>query len=62
MAGETRFSILRNIAPARADELLAQAQTQVREHFAVYQRLAQGPQSESARPQPDATKPATSAT
>jgi pyruvate-ferredoxin/flavodoxin oxidoreductase len=62
MAGETRFSILRNIAPARADELLAQAQTQVREHFAVYQRLAQGPQSESARPQPDTTKPAPSAT
>jgi pyruvate-ferredoxin/flavodoxin oxidoreductase len=40
MANETRFGILRNIAPARADELAAQAQAQVRQHFALYQHLA----------------------
>jgi len=48
MAGETRFSILRNIAPARADELLAHAQAQLREHFGIYQRLAQPPKTETA--------------
>lgn len=48
MAGETRFSILRNIAPARADELLAHAQAQVREHFGIYQRLTQAPKPEAA--------------
>lgn len=40
MANETRFGILRNVAPARADELAAQAQAQVKEHFALYQHLA----------------------
>src|SRR5947209_6243347 len=40
MANETRFGILRNVAPARADELAAQAQAQVRQHFALYQHLA----------------------
>jgi pyruvate-ferredoxin/flavodoxin oxidoreductase len=40
MANETRFGILRNIAPARADELAALAQTQVRQHYALYQHLA----------------------
>jgi pyruvate-ferredoxin/flavodoxin oxidoreductase len=40
MANETRFGILKNIAPARAEELAAQAQTQVRQHFALYQHLA----------------------
>ncbi len=40
MANETRFGILRNIAPARAEELAAQAQAQVRQHFALYQHLA----------------------
>jgi len=39
-ANETRFGILKNIAPARADELAARAQAQVREHYALYQRLA----------------------
>jgi len=43
MAGETRFSILRNIDPARAEELAAKAQTQVRDHFGIFQRLAQSP-------------------
>ena len=40
MANETRFGILRNVAPARADELAAQAQAQVRQHYALYQHLA----------------------
>ncbi|MBI4622342.1 MAG: pyruvate:ferredoxin (flavodoxin) oxidoreductase [Verrucomicrobia bacterium] len=40
MANETRFSILKNVAPARAAELGALAQTQVRQHYALYQRLA----------------------
>jgi pyruvate-ferredoxin/flavodoxin oxidoreductase len=40
MANETRFGILRNIAPARADELAAQAQAQVKQHYALYQHLA----------------------
>ena len=39
-ANETRFGILRNIAPARADELAALAQAQVRQHYALYQHLA----------------------
>ncbi len=42
-ANETRFGILKNIAPARADELAAQAQSYVREHYALYQRLATPP-------------------
>jgi len=40
MANETRFGILRNIAPARAEELLVQAQEQVRSHYALYEKLA----------------------
>jgi pyruvate-ferredoxin/flavodoxin oxidoreductase len=40
MANETRFGILRNLAPARAEELAAQAQAQVKQHFALYQHLA----------------------
>jgi pyruvate-ferredoxin/flavodoxin oxidoreductase len=40
MANETRFGILKNVAPARADELAAQAQAQVKQHFALYQHLA----------------------
>jgi pyruvate-ferredoxin/flavodoxin oxidoreductase len=40
MANETRFGILRNIAPARAEELAAEAQAQVRRHYALYQHLA----------------------
>ncbi len=42
-ANETRFGILKNIAPARADELATQAQSYVREHYALYQRLATPP-------------------
>ena len=40
MANETRFGILKNVAPARAAELAALAQDQVRRHYALYQQLA----------------------
>ena len=40
MANETRFGILKNIDPERASELTAQAQTNVRQHYAYYQQLA----------------------
>ena len=40
MANETRFGILKHLAPARAAELGAQAQAQVRQHYALYQHLA----------------------
>jgi pyruvate-ferredoxin/flavodoxin oxidoreductase len=40
MANETRFGILKNVAPGRAAELGAQAQAQVRRHYALYQQLA----------------------
>ena len=43
MANETRFGILKNVAPARAAELAGKAQDQVRRHFAVYQQLAAQP-------------------
>jgi pyruvate-ferredoxin/flavodoxin oxidoreductase len=43
MANETRFGILKNVAPARAAELGALAQTQVRRHYALYQQLAAPP-------------------
>ncbi len=40
MANETRFGILKNIDPARAELLAAQAQIEVRRHYAHYQHLA----------------------
>ena len=40
MANETRFGILKHVAPARAADLAKQAQQQVREHYALYQHLA----------------------
>ncbi len=40
MANETRFGILKNIAPERAAELALQSQAQVRRHYALYQHLA----------------------
>ena len=40
MSNETRFGMLRNVAPARADELAARAQDHVRRHYALYQHLA----------------------
>jgi len=39
-ANETRFGILKNIAPERAIELGALAQAQVKQHYALYQQLA----------------------
>jgi len=39
-ANETRFSMLKHVAPARAAELAVRAQAQVRQRFAFYQRLA----------------------
>jgi pyruvate-ferredoxin/flavodoxin oxidoreductase len=41
MANETRFGILQNVAPERATELAVKAQAQVRQHYALYQKLAQ---------------------
>lgn len=40
-ANETRFGILKNIAPDRAEALAAQAQAEVRRHYAHYQHLAE---------------------
>ncbi len=40
-ANETRFGILKNIDPARAETLAAQAQAEVRRHYAHYQHLAE---------------------
>lgn len=40
MANETRFSMLKLVAPARAAELAVRAQAQVRQRYAFYQRLA----------------------
>jgi len=40
MANETRFSILKNVAPDRADALAAQAQVYVTNHYSLYQQLA----------------------
>jgi pyruvate-ferredoxin/flavodoxin oxidoreductase len=50
MANETRFGILRNIDPARADALAAQAQIQVRQHFALYRQLAAPATAPAAAP------------
>lgn len=40
MANETRFSVLKNIAPERAEALGAQAQAYVKSHYSLYQQLA----------------------
>ena len=40
MANETRFGILRNVAPERATALAAEAQAHVHRHYAYYQQLA----------------------
>jgi len=49
MANETRFGILKNIAPARAEQLGTLAQAEVRTHYALYQQLA-APIPVAARP------------
>ena len=43
MANETRFGILKNVAPDRAADLGMKAQAQVRLHYALYQHLAAPP-------------------
>ncbi len=43
MAGETRFGILRNIDPDRAQELAQAAQAAVTQRFATYEQLAAAP-------------------
>ncbi|HNC24900.1 MAG TPA: thiamine pyrophosphate-dependent enzyme, partial [Opitutaceae bacterium] len=53
MANETRFGILKNVAPQRASELAAMAQTQVSQHFKLYQHLA-APTAGSTPAQPAA--------
>ncbi len=40
MANETRFGILKNVAPERATELAKLAQAHVHRHYAYYQQLA----------------------
>jgi pyruvate-ferredoxin/flavodoxin oxidoreductase len=40
MANETRFGMLKNVAPERAVELGVQAQAHVTQHYALYQHLA----------------------
>ncbi len=57
MANETRFGILKNVAPERAAELGAIAQADVRSHYALYQKLA-APPSGNANAQPAVQNPA----
>jgi pyruvate-ferredoxin/flavodoxin oxidoreductase len=49
-ANETRFSMLKLVAPVRAAELAARAQEQVRTRYALYQRLAAGPGTNGGTP------------
>jgi pyruvate-ferredoxin/flavodoxin oxidoreductase len=62
MANETRFGILKNIDPARAEVLAAQAQAEVRRHYAHYQHLAEPVKVAAVTPAapaaPSETKPA----
>ena len=57
MANETRFGILKNVDPGRAEELAGRAQTQVRTHYALYQQMA----APHAPAQPAVVAPATPA-
>ncbi|MBS0662724.1 MAG: pyruvate:ferredoxin (flavodoxin) oxidoreductase [Verrucomicrobia bacterium] len=60
MANETRFGILKNVAPQRASELAVKAQAQVSQHFKLYQHLAAPTTGPSPAPAaaPAATAPA----
>ncbi len=58
-ANETRFGILKNIDPVRADELAAKAQLEVRRRFAFYESLAATPSTDSKPAAPAAEKPTT---
>ncbi|MFA6287693.1 MAG: pyruvate:ferredoxin (flavodoxin) oxidoreductase [Opitutaceae bacterium] len=52
-SGETRFGILKNINPARAESLAVTAQEQVKAHYALYQQLAApAPKKEPSAPSP----------
>ncbi len=55
-ANETRFGILKNVAPERAAALGAKAQAYVRKHFALYQHLA-GPATAPAPATPPTPAP-----
>ncbi len=59
-ANETRFGILKNINPDRAAELGAEAQAEVKLHYALYQHLAEPASTANGNP-PGATAPAESA-
>jgi len=59
MANETRFSVLKNIAPERAEALSTQAQAYVKSHYSLYQQLATAvPASNGHGPTPPAAAPA----
>jgi pyruvate-ferredoxin/flavodoxin oxidoreductase len=62
MANETRFGILKNIAPERAAELTKEAQSQVHLHYALYRHLAAPPGSNGAGAPPPAERKPTPAT
>lgn len=54
---ETRFGILKNINPARAESLGALAQTEVTRHYAHYQHLAEPAKPAAASPAPSVKSP-----
>jgi len=54
MANETRFGILKNVAPERATELGVMAQAYVKQHYALYQQLAAPVASNGHGPAPAA--------
>jgi len=57
MANETRFGILRHVAPERASQLTDQAQRHVRQHYALYQQLATPPSANGHAPAATPPKP-----
>ncbi|HEY0943621.1 MAG TPA: pyruvate:ferredoxin (flavodoxin) oxidoreductase [Opitutaceae bacterium] len=58
MANETRFGMLKNIAPERADELASQAQAEVRRHYAFYEKLASNGHAAADKAKPATPAPA----
>ena len=56
-ANETRFSMLKLVAPTRAAELAGKAQAQVRERYALYQRLAASSGGSGSAPAPAPAAP-----
>ena len=57
-SGETRFGILKNINPARAESLAVTAQEQVKAHYALYQQLAAPAVAAVAAPKKEPPAPA----